>query len=82
MEASPIRQVLVQVGSGLILLSIGSAVGGITYLSVVVPRSLDQVLQNQRVAGDRLLRAEQRITVVEGDVRTLGNRTMRLELKR
>ena len=82
MEASPIRQVLVQVGSGLILLSIGSAVGGITYLSVVVPRSLDQVLQNQRVAGDRLLRAEQRITVVEGDVKTLGNRTLRLELKR
>ena len=78
MEASPIRQVLVQVGAGLIL----AGFGGIGYLTWVVPRALDQVLLNQRIYGDRLSRAEQRITGVEGDVKTLGNRTLRLELKR
>jgi hypothetical protein len=69
------RQMLVQVGAGLIL----AGVGGISYLAYVVPRSLDQVLLNQRSASERLLGAERRISMVEGDVKDLGNRTTRLE---
>jgi hypothetical protein len=82
MSATPgqgtMRQMLVQVGAGLIL----AGFGGISYLAYVVPRSLDQVLLNQRSASERLLEAERRISVVEGDVKNLGNRTTRLEAEK
>lgn len=69
------QQTLANAAAGLII----AAAGGVGYLCWSVPRQLDQLLQNQRVMGDKFGIIENRLGKAEEKIETIDTRVTRIE---